>query len=114
MILSGEKTIESRFTKVKCLPFGRVARGDTLLLKQAAGPVRGEATVENVLYFENLSPREVTEVFVSHPGILAGKDFVEEKKGSRYATLIFLKDVKSVKPYSVEKKDRRPWVILGR
>jgi hypothetical protein len=111
-ILSGEKTIESRFTKVKCLPFARVSKGDRLLLKQASGPVRGEATVGNVLCFENLSPNDVVELFAKYPGIRAGNDFVEMKRSSKYATLIFLKDVKSVKPYRVEKKDRRPWVVL--
>lgn len=111
-ILSGKKTIESRFTKVKCLPFGRVVKGDRILLKQSAGPVKGEAIVRNVMYFENLSPKKVLDLFKKYPTILAGKEFIKLKKCSKYATLIFLKDVKKVTPYRVEKKDRRPWVIL--
>ena len=30
LILDGSKTIESRFTKVRCLPFGKVRAGDVV------------------------------------------------------------------------------------
>ena len=32
LILKGEKTIETRFTKVKCPPFQKVKEGDIILL----------------------------------------------------------------------------------
>ncbi|TRO61886.1 ASCH domain-containing protein [Candidatus Bathyarchaeota archaeon] len=111
-VLSGKKTIESRFTMVRCLPFGRVMGGDRLLLKQAAGPVKGVATAAKVLFFENLSPKKVRELFNKYPGIRAGPCFIKMKESSRYATLIFLEDVKRLEPYKVDKKDRRPWVVL--
>ena len=34
LILDGTKTIESRFTKVRCAPFGKVHEGDSVYLKE--------------------------------------------------------------------------------
>ena len=111
-VLSGRKTIESRFARVRCPPFGKVRTGDRLLLKQAAGPVRGEATAGKVLSFEGLTPVKVKELFRKYPGIRAGKEFMNAKNDSKYATLIFLENMKKVEPYAIKKRDRRPWVIL--
>ena len=41
LILDGSKTIESRFTKVRCAPFGKVHEGDSVYLKESGGLVKG-------------------------------------------------------------------------
>ena len=51
-ILSGRKTIESRFTKTKRPPFGQIEAGDRLFLKLSSGPVCGTA-VQRIRYAEN-------------------------------------------------------------
>ena len=55
LILDGSKTIESRFSKVRCAPFGKVSTGDTVYLKVSGGPVKGHFTVADVTTFENLT-----------------------------------------------------------
>ena len=44
-ILEGAKTIESRFTKVRCAPYGKVNTGDLVYMKECGGPVKGHFTV---------------------------------------------------------------------
>src|SRR4051812_46290160 len=41
LMLNGRKTIESRFSAVRCPPYLRVNAGDVVLLKRAGGPVLG-------------------------------------------------------------------------
>ena len=43
-ILDGTKTIESRFTKVRCAPYGKVHAGDLVYMKESGGPVKGNET----------------------------------------------------------------------
>ena len=112
-IFSGEKTIESRFTKNRCLPFGRISEGDTILLKESSGPIRGKTRVLRVLSFSDLTPKKVEELFNQYPGIKAGPNFVQRKTESKFATLMFLSEAEQFNsPLQIKKTDRRAWVIL--
>ena len=65
LILEGKKTIEARFSKVKAPPFRKVSKGDKILLKESGSPVRGEALVKDVKYFEGLTSERVQEIINS-------------------------------------------------
>lgn len=115
LILEGEKTTEARFSKVKSVPFGKVLKGDKILLKETGGPIRGEAKVNDVKYHSNLTPHKILDIVNTYKDQLRIKDdFFNLKLESKYLTLIFLHDVKKVEPYYIKKKDRRGWVILNR
>ena len=62
-ILDGSKTIESRFTKVRCAPFKKVHEGDSVYLKESGGLVKGMFTVEKVETFENLTDAQICDLF---------------------------------------------------
>src|SRR5260221_7933086 len=47
-ILEGKKTIESRFSRRRCAPFGAVSKGDIVLLKRPAGRIVGICVIEKV------------------------------------------------------------------
>src|SRR5262245_49036942 len=47
-LLDGQKTIESRFSAVRCPPYDRVATGDVLLVKRSGGPVVGVCEVSAI------------------------------------------------------------------
>ncbi|MBR9680984.1 MAG: ASCH domain-containing protein [Candidatus Altiarchaeota archaeon] len=112
-ILLGKKTIESRFTKNKCLPHTKIKVDDIILLKESSGPIRGKVQVSKVLFFSNLNPKKVNTLFSQYPQIKADPNFVLKKGDSKFATLIFLKKVQPLKkPIYINKKDRRAWVIL--
>lgn len=112
LILEEKKTMEARFSKVKGIPFGKVNKGDKILLKETGGPVRGEAIVKDVKYFENLTQSKIIEIVnLYREELQIQDDFLQQKIDSKYLTLIFLENVIKVSPYHVNKKDRRGWVL---
>ena len=48
LILEGRKTIEGRFSKVRCAPFGVVQEGNVVLMKESGGLVKGSFVVVKV------------------------------------------------------------------
>ena len=63
LILDGSKTIESRFTKVRCAPFGKVHEGDSVYLKESGGLVKGMFRVAQVETFENLNRSGIQAIY---------------------------------------------------
>ena len=61
-ILSGEKTIESRWYKNKYAPWGKIQKGDTVYFKNTGEPVSVRAEVFDVLQFSNLTSNKVNEI----------------------------------------------------
>lgn len=112
-ILIGKKTIESRFSQSRVLPYGEVSKDDIILLKKSGGDILGQAIVDNVLYYDNLNPSSVEVLKKEYSdAIAAGEKFWLTKKNSKYGTLIFLKKPKRfVFPLQFKKKDRRPWLL---
>jgi hypothetical protein len=113
-ILDGSKTIESRFSINRCPPHGAVARGDLILFKASGGPIIGIGRASWVETLD-LNPDSWTKIRDRYLQRLRITDeFLEEKQGAAYATLIGMQDVRTIDPFGVAKKDRRGWVVLGR
>lgn len=112
-ILSGKKTIESRFSIARILPYGEVSKDDILLLKKSGGDITGQVTVDNVLCYDNLSRNSVNVLKKEYSDqILASDGYWESKRNCKFGTLIFLKNPKRFAfPVKFKKKDRRPWLI---
>lgn len=113
-ILDGTKTMESRFTKKRIAPFGRVEPGDVLFLKESAGPLRGMAIVSKVESLGPLGDDEVSRLFRTHQHALQlSPEWEKYKAHSNYATLISFSSVCRLEtPLQIVKTDRRPWVVL--
>ena len=114
-ILSGKKTIESRFSKVRCAPFGIIKAGDVVLLKESGGRVKGEFEVAKVSFFENISFFDLCQIRKYENEICSylEEDFWISRSSARYITLLWIKNAKSyLKPYVYAKQDRRGWVVL--
>ena len=112
LILEGEKTIESRFSQKKIAPYGQVNIGDIVLMKKSGKKkVFGEFTVQNVLEFEELNSvklEEIKEKYGKSMCASAGQYFWEKRSQAKFATLIFISEVKKYSNYfSFSKKDRR-------
>ena len=109
-ILSGEKTIESRWYKNKAAPWDKIKRGDTIFFKNSGEAVIAKANVARVLQFENLTPKTIKEIYAHH-GVAIGvpKDkhakWVKDKvdTGKRYCILAFLSDPRRVEPFAIDK-----------
>jgi hypothetical protein len=112
MVLSGQKTIESRFSKLRCTPYGEVNNGDIILLKEVGGPICGLVRARRSWCFDlAIEPlKRIRDRFGT--GIGADDRFWISRVDALYATLIELEDPTSILPVSCDKRDRRAWVTL--
>jgi hypothetical protein len=112
-ILEGRKTIESRFSLRPMPPFGSVAAGDIVLLKESGGPVVGAFTA-TAAWDYRLDPDSWHELRRDFAVALCVQEgFWEERKAAEYATLIQVAEPRSLSPISIPKRDRRGWVVLA-
>ncbi len=113
-ILDGKKTVESRFSSVKCSPFQKVTKGDVILLKKAAGPVMGLCRVDAAWFYE-LDPNTFNNIRRNFSQAIcpAGPDFWQTREHASFATLLSICDVERVNPFLVGKRDRRGWVTFA-
>lgn len=111
-ILSGEKTIESRWSYNKCLPYLKVSVGDELLIKECGKDVEVVATVCKVEFYE-LNPQLVDTLRIKY-GKEIGSEKVEDWLGTmnkKYCSLVLFNDVKKVPPIKVKKSNGAGWMI---
>jgi hypothetical protein len=108
-ILAGEKTIESRWYKIRTAPWGRVAAGDTIFFKDSGEPVTARAEVAKVLQFERPSDAELHDILRRYggtPGIafhLPMDEVFGWARSRSYVMLMFLKDPRPVAPFDIDK-----------
>ncbi len=113
MVLSGEKTIESRWSMKKVAPYKKVEIGDKLNLKLTGQAVSATAKVKDVKYFE-LTPELAENIkakWEKEIGIDKFKNW-ETYKNKKYCTLIWLEDVKKIQPIKVKRSNGSGWMIL--
>lgn len=112
LVLSGEKTIESRFSRNRCAPYGQVYDGDIILIKEVAGPIRGIALARRTWCY-NLITKSLERIKNRFGvGICADDAFWVAHADSLYATLIELDAATSIGGVRCDKGDRRGWVSL--
>ena len=112
-ILEGRKKIELRLTKSRHHGFGRVFPGDKLFIKESSGPVCATATVEAVKNYQNLTPEKILEIKQRYNHQIGGNDeYWHGKMDCKFCFLVWLKDIKSIEPVRIRKKDWRAWVVL--
>jgi len=112
LVLTGDKKIESRFSRNRCVPFDEIRKGDIILLKEVSGPVCGIALASRIWFFD-LENEPIEAIRQQYGGaILAEDEFWLQKEGSSFATLIELKNPTSIEPLAFDKRDRRGWVSL--
>ena len=122
LILDGSKTIESRFTKVRCAPFGKVHEDDVVYLKESGGLVKGMFTVAKVETFENLTDAQICDLFYKEyreqifSELSASMQRPPEKwLTAKHATLIHIADpIAFEEPFPYKQKGRSAWLVLDR
>lgn len=107
-ILSGQKTIESRWYSSKRPPWNNIRPGDTVYFKDSGEPVTAKATVGSVLQFSDLTPEKVGKILRKYGtgdglGITDVPKFFEMFKHKRYCILVFLKDARTVGSFDIDK-----------
>lgn len=116
LILEGRKTIDGRFSRVRCAPFGVVEEGDVVLMKERGGLVRGSFLVAKVESWENLNPDKLKELEKRYSVSLStgvDKLYWEKRHAARFVTLLYIAEPKRFEqPFPFPKRDRRGWVVL--
>jgi len=115
-ILSGKKTIESRFSRRKSPPYGVISSGDLVYIKPTGKEIIGQFRVQKVLFFDGLEDSDILDFKKRYGRQLAmEEDYWKKKIGSRYLSLIFIGDSARylTSPIKIPKKDLRGWVVLG-
>ena len=113
-ILTGEKQVEIRLSQSKVIPYLTVTKDDIIILKISGGKIIGQATADNVLYYDHINRELLSKIKKQYAkATKMNEEFWKMKRKSRYATIILLKNpIKYLSPVVYQKHDRRPWVIL--
>ena len=109
-IFSGQKKIESRFSKNKIAPFGQVKVGDVVYMKSPGKDITGQFWVSKVISIEGMDKGD----WLSLKKQYGDDTWLPEKDGVRFGTLIFIGRVDQLitSPIKFEKHDQRGWVVL--
>jgi ASC-1-like (ASCH) protein len=111
MILKGEKTIESRFSKNKISPFNKVTAGETVYLKESGKDILTSFDVEKIVFYDNLTSEKVGLIKDKYDDQINAPDsYWNHKLNSNYGTLMWIKNVKRIKPIKISKKGRQGFV----
>lgn len=105
-ILSGQKSIESRWYMTRRSPWNIVSAGDEIYFKDAGKLVTAKAHVEKVLQFENYSEKELHEILKKYSKRVAfssPETAFDWCKNKKYCILVFLKNPKPIRSFDIDK-----------
>lgn len=112
-ILDGSKPLELRLLKAAFAPYGAIAIGDRIFLKQSSGPVCAVAQVSSFQEFSNLTPAKIKQLKAIYNHLILGSDeYWQMKSDSKFAIFVWLKNIRTIEPVMICKKDWRAWVVL--
>lgn len=119
-IISGDKTIETRFSRKKIAPFGTVSIGDIVYMKPPGEELAGQFAVTKVISLEGIEEKDwqwIREEFgekISFGSVAEMKNYFQEHEGAKYATILYIGKIDQfvTSPIRIEKKDLRGWVVL--
>lgn len=119
-ILTGEKTIESRWYKTKHKPWDKIKVNDTIFFKDTGNPVTIKANVAKVIQFSNLNKDLITKILNTYghdDGINKNEIPIYKKmfKDKKYCILIFLRNVNKIEPFQINKKgfgNMAAWITI--
>ena len=117
-ILSGEKSIESRWYKFKKTPYETIAAGDVIYFKESGESVTAKSQVSGVLFFDQLNEEKITKLLQQYGKELGiSLSYAEKVKGKKFCTLIFLEKVERIEPFEINKKGyglMAAWITVDR
>jgi ASC-1-like (ASCH) protein len=115
LLFEGKKTVESRLSNNKIIPFGKVHVGDVILVKRSGGPVEGVFLAKEVTSIRgvgNIKKLLSQKSFQESVCIDIETEFAQNKVASNYATLISVSALKKINPIDIGKSDRAGWSII--
>ena len=112
-LISGAKQLESRFSKFRIDPYGRVDKGDIVLMRETGRKFFAYGLVCEVRYFERGLYDRFDRIKQDFNDLICADDyFWEMKSNANYATLMNFAVVERIPFIKVKKSDSRGWVVL--
>ena len=114
LILSGQKTVESRLMKLRCAPFEMVKPDERLFFKVSGGPFMATALAEEVHDYADQSPAEIDALAERwNPAVCGPPEYWRDRRDRAFATMIRLRRVEplDVGP-AFAKQNMRAWYVL--
>ena len=106
-ILTGEKTIESRWYKSKVTPWGNIKAGETIYFKESGDPVRAKAEIAEVMQFY-LPQTDIPDLLEKYSKQICFTspmpELIQWCKERKYCILLCLKKVELIEPFEINKK----------
>ncbi len=108
-IVSGKKTIESRWYVSKRAPWNRINKSDKIYFKDAGCAVTAMADIFGVKQFSDLDSDKIHQIVKKYGGegkiCFSNKDAgLKWALGKKYCVLVFLKNPRKIKPFNIDKK----------
>lgn len=112
MILNGEKTIETRFSKNKISPYNKVKTGEIVYLKESGKDIMASFEIDKVDFYNSLTNDKIKKMKNEFNCFIKAPDeYWYIKSDSNYGTLIYIKNPhKLVKSMKINKKGRQGFV----
>lgn len=111
LILSGDKSIESRFHRVRQAPLFAAAPGDVVAFKQSGGPVSAIGVIADASFVNTAEvPLERLREEVQHELAATEDDFWAARAQARWVSLLALTRIREIPPIAISKRDRRGWI----
>jgi GNAT superfamily N-acetyltransferase len=117
-IISGKKSIESRWYKYRFSPWNKIFAGDSIYFKNSGELVTVKATVSKVLQFDNLTKKRIKEILESYGNdiCLSTTKYSEYYDERKYCILVFLNNVKVLdEPFNIDKSgfgNSTAWIVV--
>jgi hypothetical protein len=114
LIITGNKDIECRASRFRRTPYLRVRRGDLLWFKRTSGCVTCTSRVVWVKELHITERQQLVKLRALWQDRIQAEDsFWRAASAKHYWTFLGLGRVRRCKPFSVQKRDRRGWVVLN-
>ena len=113
-ILQGTKTIESRMSRSRGLPHGRIQSGEWIYFKVSAGPFLARARAASVHDFAEVTPDQFADLESRFRDRVGGTDeYWRSKQASRFCTFIHLDQIEPIEVGpSYTPAHMRAWYVL--
>jgi hypothetical protein len=114
-LLDGRKRVETRFSRSRRAPFGRVRRGDTVYFKLSGGPMLGGAQVFAVKEFAEMNAAKLAALRRQHAADAhAPAAYWALRRRCRYAVIITLGPLRPApRDLAIPRQYGGGWVVLG-
>lgn len=113
-VIDGTKTIESRFSQKRIVPWQAINKGEAILFAKPGGIVVGYAKVLSVhfLTMSGTTKKLIEDKYGDRIGTYLDQDFWSMRSRCKYATLVEYDSFMQCTPIRFVKRDQRAWVRL--